>query len=498
MTELFSKDQIVKAKSIIKNSLPDKDVSNGVLFHPFSNATVTKDFTRKSLKRINVLSAHFFDCKFIGVAATGSKFYDTDFCNCNFKGSNFQFCQFNKVRFKDSSIIIGANFSHSIFIECEFHDITITESTLYDCHFENCNLSASIIKTNTLENTIMRNCLIENIDLAHINLEYMKFDKNIMKNVILPPYQVPYIIGAPTYIKNTDDSISIYTDNGTISIKEYCNMYREFEAYFYGQKNYFPLANMLIADQKYPDAFDCIRLGIEEACDYFDFRMIKHYCRLACSCDKFTAQQLKTLYDLVTDLSYDNTWDINTLHFYMINIGEIREILLNNYENKQRIEFIIKTNIDKDDLISINSLYNQINEIIKENCSISHIDSIELRHNSPYELLVTCIDNLPNILLFLSAMYSLFVVGNKGIDFLKNIEETIRLHQQNKLFKYELEEKQLDIELKKKELNKEKRDNSIITYPVVEVEHILKCNSIEIAKNLNMEYLHYKISNSRK
>jgi len=374
--------------------------------------------------------------------------------------------------------------------------MTIIESTLYDCYFENCSFRNSTIRTNTLENSVICNCSIQCIDLAHINLEYTRFDNIKMTDVILPPYQVPYIIGAPAYLKQTDDSVYIYTDNGKVTHEGYCKKYDDLAAYFYSQKLYFPLANILIAKGKYSDAFNYIRLGIEESCDYSDFRLIKHYCRLACSDNHFSDAQLRVLYDLVTGLSYNNTWDVNTLHFYMLNIGEIRELLLNNSENKQRVDFIIRTNIDKDDLASINLLYNQVNTIIRESCSSTHIDSIELRHNSPYELYVTCIDALPYILLVVSTMYSLFSVGSKGLDLFKKFEETISVQQQNKLFKYELEEKKLDIELKKEQLKQAQKKNSgIITQSVIGLEHNLKCDSIETAQKITSEYLHYKISN---
>lgn len=494
---LFSKEQVYNANTKLKTFLSDKDVLNDSSFLGGGNTKISKDFTRKSLKRINVADIHFVKSKFKGSAGTGSKFTNTLFRACNFTGANFQYCQFNNVTFDNKTIIKGANFSHSVFIDCHFDNITIIESTLYDCCFEKCEFLNSTIRTNTLENTTMQNCSIKNVNLAHINLEYMKFDNMTLENVILPPYQIPYIIGAPNYLKTTQDQIKVYTDNDDISIGEYCNMYEDLAAYFYDRKKYFPLANLLIASDKNQEAYECIRLGIEEACDYFDFRMIKHYCRLACSNTEFTNLQLKNLFNHVVDLSYNNSWDINTLHFYMINIGEIKELLLNNSENKERVEFIVKTNIDKNDLVSVNELYNQINKIIRTNCSTNHVDSIELRHNSPYELYITCIDNLPNILLFVSAMYSLFAVGSKGLDFLKKIEDTIRVHQENKLFKYELEEKKLEIELKKKEL-KQSESKLITTHSVVELEHYLKCSSIDIAKNITPEYLHNKISNNPK
>lgn len=176
----------------------------------------------------------------------------------------------------------------------------------------------------------------------------------------------------------------------------YCQLYKELAAYYFEHNEYFPLANILIAEKQYDKAFQYIRMGIEQAFDYSDFRMIKHYCRLACQSDVFVSHQLKDLYNLITKLSYDNKFDLNEFHSYMLHIGTIRELLLNNsYNNLQCVELVIKTNIDKDDLTSINELYNQINVILRKECSYQHIDSIELRHNSPYELYITCIDAIP-------------------------------------------------------------------------------------------------------
>ena len=138
MRELFTSEQIQESISLLTTNLPDRDVKNGLLFKFFCNTTIKQDFSRQSLKRINVAECNFTDCKFNGVAATGSKFSDTVFQNCDFSGANFQYCCFNKIRFTTMSVIKGANFSHSMFIECKFENIDIRESTLFDCYFDNC------------------------------------------------------------------------------------------------------------------------------------------------------------------------------------------------------------------------------------------------------------------------------------------------------------------------------------------------------------------------
>lgn len=496
----FSDSKVKESVSRIQKELPDKGVCNGILFQSFCNTTISKDFSYKSLKRINAIGSSFEQCKFNGVAATGSKFSDAKFCRCDFTASNFQYCIFSDSAFMEHTVIRGANFSHSVFINCVFSQVSITESTLYDCLFENCVFSDSEIRTNTLENSTISGGQIRNIDLAHINLEYMKFQEVDLINVTLPPYQVPFIIGASTCLMNSTAPNFIYTDNGKMESHKYLNMYDDLAAYFYVHRSFFPLANILIYKGAHFEAFENIQRGIQEAFDYFDFRMIKHYCRLACSNKAFSQDQMKELYDLTTSLSFQNKWDAPTLHSYLLNVGEIRELLLNNSENKLRIEFVVKTTIDKNDLPAINALYNEINAIIKDNCSDTHIDSIELRHNSPYELLITCIDYLPYVFLFISAMYSVLAAGNKFVDIYKNVQEAILAHRQNELSRYEIEDKKLDIKLKKLELEQkhhaqENPSGVIQTCSIVELEHIMKYNSITDAYNIAPEYRMNKITN---
>lgn len=321
-----------------------------------------------------------------------------------------------------------------------------------------------------------------------------------MVNVTLPPYQVPFIIGASACLKKSDGSNFVYTDNGKIGSNEYLKLYDDLAAYFYAHNNYFPLANILIFKGAHNDAFEFIQRGILEAFDYFDFRMIKHYCRLACSNKSFSQEQMKRLYDLTTNLSFQSTWDVRTLHSYLLNIGEIRELLLNNSENRQRVEFVVKTSIDKDDLQSVNVLYNEINAIIRSCCSDTHIDAIELRHNSPYELYITCIDYLPYVLLFISGMYSILAAGNKFVDIYKNVQEAILAHRQNELSKFELEDRKLDIQLKRLELERKTREHAstssgIPTCSIIELEHMMKYNSIADAQNITPEYRMNRITN---
>ncbi len=497
----FNNEQIKQSVGKIITLLPDKDVLEQTIFQQFLNTTVSFDLKRKDLKRINVKNTMFNNCSFEAVAGAGSKFTETEFNKCDFSGANFQDCYFNRCIFNNNSLIEGANFSNSVFIECTFENITIKRSTLFDCHFENCTFNSCEIYSDTMESSLLYNCKIANVNLAHLNIEYIQIRNVSLRNVTLPPYQIAYIIGAPTVLLKCSDDVDIYTDKGNISGVRYCELYKDLCMYYLNQKEYFPVANLFIALKENDTAYEYIKLGIEKSCDYFDFRMIKHFCRLACFSEVFDTQQLKSLYTLITQLSYTSCWDLNTLHSYMFHIGAIRELLLNSSHNdKQCVEVLIKTNIDKDDLDQINQLYSEISAIIRENCSDQHIDFVELRHNSPYELLVTCIDSLPSIFTLLSALYGVFCIGNKFVDLYKNIVEAIQTTQKTQLQKCERELTELNIKLKKIELQqkleKKNKPKSSSIYTVTGIEHNIRCGTIDTAKTIPPNFLHYQYTKS--
>lgn len=134
MEEYFSRFQIEETIESLKKILPDKGYSNGSFFKVFRHSVITNDFTRKSIKRINVSDVKFLDCKFNGAAATGSRFLNSSFLECDLSGSNFQYCQFEKVLFGSQSLLKGANFSHSTFIDCQFINTNHKRHLLFEVY----------------------------------------------------------------------------------------------------------------------------------------------------------------------------------------------------------------------------------------------------------------------------------------------------------------------------------------------------------------------------
>lgn len=484
--------------------LPDRDAINGSEFNISVNAPIEMDFSGKSMKRVYIKGGRFYKCTFKSTAAAGSVFISTEMSKCVIEGANFQFCNFDRVIFQKSRIRYS-NFSHSKFINCTFINVYLTESTLYDCYFENCCFIKSMISKDTFENTSLHICRFEYINLSRANLEYLYFDRVTLNHVILPPYQIPYVIGLPSYLINTNDSVFIYTDKGKLAVKQYRELYGDLINKYIKLGEYFPVANLLCAMGRMSEAFDYIKIGIKEASSIPDFRTIKHFCRLACTSKGFSHIQLKELYDGITAASHDLSWDANTLHFYMINIGEIRELLLNSMVNGQQIDITIKTSIPREDTEMINALYTKLDVIIKQCCTSEHISAIELRHNSPYELLISCTDMLPNLILLVFFIYQVFGVAdkvlNKFLSTYQNVRGIKKLNLDIVDKQLEITAKELQIEMQRIELDKKRKGltESSSTSPILlvnEIEHTMHCNTIDIAHSVSSECLHFKYKTS--
>ena len=107
MKKLYSEKEIKESCIKVKRLLPDSDAMDNNFSLQYFNAEISKDFTRKDLKRIAVNKSKFIKSKFNGAAATGSKFTKTKFAKCDFCGANFQYCYFINVSFTNDCLIKG-------------------------------------------------------------------------------------------------------------------------------------------------------------------------------------------------------------------------------------------------------------------------------------------------------------------------------------------------------------------------------------------------------
>jgi len=500
----FSKFEIEKATSVLYKYGDDRACSNNRIFGKGIKATYNDDYSYMSLKRTRLEECKVIKSNFTAAAVTGSRFIQTSFIDCKISGANFQSCDFVGSSFQDfSHEIETSNFSNSVFTDTEFKKVNFHMNTIFQSLFENCVFANSIIKATTLEGSIFRGCVFNNVNMSNLNIDYVTLHNPSMNNVVLPFFQAPYIINGFLYLSSTKDDVWIDSEKspkGRISVNEYMQNAENLIIYFWGLKEFFPLANIYLSLNNPKSALACIKEGTERACRQNDFRKIKHFCRLVTSTPQFKTEDMRQIYDLLNKRFDPKVMKPRELHNYLQNIGEIRTILLNGSYNLQTLEIIIQTNINAGEVERLNALLRTLNSILDEFGENNRSQVVELRHNSPYAIFISCVDTLADLMPVLLSLYSAFGVIDKVAKFRSTLLD-IKV-KRNTLKKTEKESAEIDakqtssqatiqrdndyIELLKKQvkslesdkrrINKEKKE---LRTCVLELTHYIKGTEIK-------------------
>ncbi len=365
------------------------------------------DYSTKNLRQSFFDNCIFEGANYLDAGLAGSLFANSHFNECNFLNTNFQSCDFRKCNFKN--IERGLNytrFNKSIFTDtsfenCNFNGVLMNDAIFTNCNFVNCKWAPIAV-----ENTTFKDTLLQNVKFRSMNFEFATFDNIKLDKVTLPFPTIPYIFNGLNYLKNTSDNVKITSAKrkGGISIEEYLeNLDKLMEFYKYTH-NYFPLTNILISQNIFKEAFASVINGISLSIELRRFRMLRNYCKQLKYIKDITMHDRQSLYRYILNkISKMNFRDFeyNNLNNYL---PEVRQILLDDLK-KQKLEVSLTTNITSNDTEKLSVLINIIECLLDGNCNYS----IELRHNSPWDIFIplfTDPSNISYIINILSLVFS--------------------------------------------------------------------------------------------
>ncbi len=491
----FDEDEIQKAKEVLNKHAGILAGSNNEIFNNSIGATFDNyDFTNMGIKRSYLTGCIFINANFTGAAVTGSHFISTKFNNCIIEGTNFQCCDFTDCFFKndtEEAFILSSNMSNSNFTNTVFKRIVFRQNTIYQSIFDECIFEDCILTTTTLEGSIFNNCRFTNMDMRIINMDYISLNNPKMENVILPFYQIPYVLNGLNYILNTNDQVWIESEcslESKIRPTEYYKLLDYMGIFFFDKDEFFPLINIYLAQNKPATALEFAKEGIRNSVKFNDFRMIKHICRLITSTTDFSPKEIKEIYYLIEELYNPKYIDKNNIISYLNNISEIKNILLKGDFNQETLEILIKTNIDASDATGISDFIKELTVTLDNIAGDSRSQYIELRHQSDYSIIFTCVNIIEEIIPILVSFYAFFGVVDKSAKFydtLLNIKQKKKTKKESvitvesKSEKDEAYESRIrELEKQVKELKSEKRElnktQKLLTDAVVELSHMIK------------------------
>ncbi len=419
----------------------------------YNNVTISEDYSTKNLNNATFINCKFLDCNLSSVSMINSKFFNCKFSMCDLTSTNFRNSVINKCIFEESNKIINSKFGNCKISNCDFIDCTIDSCVLDEAFFSKCTFKNNLwIAVSTYL------CLFEDVSFTSVKFRNMNFEYSIFSNIHmndmkLPFPTIPYIFGGLNYLLTTDDNICITSQHNLkngITKKEYLTQLKNLEIFYSYTCNYFPLANIYLTEKKNDYAKSAIMYGIIKAIEQSDFKMLTHYARLISMNPVFTPTEKHALYNnVIAKVAKSLIDNHNEINKYIL---DFRTFLFND-ESCSSFHLSIKTNIESEAKLAI--LIEEIEDIIHSN-NVAYDYSIELRHNSPFELFLKLFANYDEVCLVLGmlilALKGIDIVIKKVFEYKKLIQDDEKNYLEKKINKQQIILNDLEIAAKREEL----------------------------------------------
>lgn len=423
----FNQKDIEISKSLIRK-YTDNVANNNLLFQKAYKTTYSQDYSYLSLKRSNLINCQCKNAYFRSATLTGSTFQHTLFHNCDFLNASLDFCLFYNCDFfsdKQTKAISGANFSNTNVINSNLSNILFDKTTVSNTLFEHTTIDHCYINYSSFENSTFSNCYFKNIELRNLNLEFVEFKNCRFETVTLPFSQVPYTFGLLECIKKYKNNIWISSKEkqDRLTIDNYIEIIPQLIPYYIYIQEYFPATNIYIFIKEYDKAFNTLMNGVQKACLEKDFRMLKYFCKLAIISGWCDRKNIKKLFDFINEIKNFEPMTEYEQHNYYLHLGDFRKILLFGDETLPTLHFHLQTNINSGEEEKLITIVRSIDNIINAFDSNKTFYSIELHHESPYDLLIIAAGIYVVLKLIAEGIHSLCVP-------IKDIQELI-INNQN-------------------------------------------------------------------
>lgn len=379
-----------------------------------TNAVLTGDY---SLGRIS--HNYFSNCSFQSaslerVSGAGSifenvQFNETNLQNSNFQNSTFEHCLFEKCNLN------GCNLGQSYFSDVSWVKISPYTYNASGSYYKDCTFTSS--KPGNLSEACLDTVVFDSVRLTNLNMEYSSFRNIQSQDLILPFSQMPYIFNGLQYVLNTSDNVRVSSHinkTNSISVNEYVESLNDMIVFFSYRQEYFPLANILLAFERYGEALNIILKGIIASVLQCDFRMCKYLCKLLTDNGHFGKKTLHDFYYRLNSTIQNN--ELTEAEYFQLTqqMPEIRSMLIDNPERYPCALLTLKSQNLSLESEQVKLILVCIDEVIHlQGASLAN-QSISVRHNSPLEFIISLYGTPLCILAIASFILKIFANVCKG------------------------------------------------------------------------------------
>lgn len=382
----------------------------------------------------------------------------TDLSSATFQSSTFEECTFSACNLQHSNMS-GCFFQGTVWTDCEHGPGNMSLSQFHNCTFVN-------TKPGNLAEAVLDNVSFENLRLCNLNLEFSNFKHIRSKNIVIAFSQLPYIFGGLDYILNTTDNVRISSHinkEDSISVEEYIEALHDMEVFYSYKREFFPLANILLAFQRYDEALAVILSGIYEAALQRDFRMCKYYCELIMSKGEFSVHTRQRIYNAIIQAAPIHSLTDAQRYQYLKHIPAIKSILVNNPDQFPSAVMRIQTQISFDDVEQISLLYTSLDYCLHTNGLLLSAPEITISHNSPIMFVINLcgapVTILASCTLILSIISGVCKSYNAVAESILNTQDIKLKKQEIKLNEQKIRQGELEIQKLSREIKRLEKEN---------------------------------------
>lgn len=414
---VFKKNNPINAKEILQKY--DNNEFSVLQYTGCGLKNVPDDFTGQRIKNGDYKACHFNGTSFKYAGASGSRFLSCTLNDCIIQGANMQFCDFSNSYIQNSNnteaMISASNLNQSCFYNTKFRSLHIENSSISQSQFFKTKISDCKFTHTTLQDNNFRNAFIENSSFIGCNMEFSVLHNTILKNVVLPFHQIAYIFDGLQGITSPENDVKITSsmENAPIlNVEEYLKLLPVFSDYYFEEREYFPLANIALFENKQELAQKYIYEGLKEYIRQRDFRKLKSLCRLAVIQGNFGRHFLSELYFRIVQYFMSIELTASEQYQFNLHIDEIKNILFDNTE-KSHIVLALKTDLTIENVNEFTGLISILEDCFKYSKIPNNEYSFEIKHNSPtYSIWIMAASIDPSqLVLFIGALQGI-ITGN--------------------------------------------------------------------------------------
>lgn len=392
-----------------------------------SNGHYSGNYYGHSLKRSHLDNCTFSDAQFDHTSFTGSILTNINFeSTCKFECVYMEQSILLNIIFGKGINIEGCNFSHSYLQNISVCNATVRSTYFSNCFLKSCNFENSILRSTMFDSAYLIQCSFKNCDMRNLNIEFATVDACDFTDSVISYFQFPYIIGI---FKNVKDNFFLSCDEEHMSFTDYLAQIDDSIIYFTHLREYFPLVSLYYAKGEIDLAKTYIHVGIQKAISECDIRMIGHYCRLGQCYDLLTVSESKKII-ADTDQMLETQKNSELFNILLSKSYDLKSIIAQN-ESKSKFEIIINTTLGENEFSKVGELCQNLDQIIREYDDVT--TSYQISHNSPFEICVTCVGAVANLVKIIENIRS-FVEKNKKEQVVNNndsknaLSEKVRRH----------------------------------------------------------------------